>query len=120
MDTMDVPEILTASLPVAASSAATSAERPAKRKKSDSGAKRSDFCERIRAATGWCTTMSQGVWRNCTTDKSRRTLFVLQTPDGGGDQLQAHHAASERERARDRGGAPSAAAAASAAAENHE
>lgn len=87
MDTMDVPEILTASLPVAASSAATSAERPAKRKKSDSGAKRSDFCERIRAATGWCTTMSQGVWRNCTTDKSRRTLFVLQTPDGGGDQF---------------------------------
>ena len=27
--------------------------------------------------------MAAGTWKNCTTDKSRRTLFVLQTPDGG-------------------------------------
>ena len=44
------------------------------------------FCEQIRGATGWHDTMSKGTWKNCTTDKSRRTLFVLQAP-GGGDQF---------------------------------
>ena len=42
-----------------------------------------DFCRRIRDATGWHATMNAGTWKNCTTDKSRRTLFVLQAPDGG-------------------------------------
>jgi len=44
------------------------------------------FCDRIREATGWHATMATGTWKNCTTDKSRRTLFVLQAP-GGGDQF---------------------------------
>lgn len=46
------------------------------------------FCAQIRDATGWHSTMQQGTWKNCTTDKSRRTLFVLQAP-GGGDQFCA-------------------------------
>lgn len=82
---MDVPEIL------ASDHVAASAEsRPAKRSKPSgkiSESKRNDFSARIRAATGWCTTMKDGKWRNCTTDKSRRTLFTLQTPDGSGDQF---------------------------------
>ena len=44
------------------------------------------FCAQIRSATGWHETMAKGTWKNCTTDKSRRTLFVLQAP-GGGDQF---------------------------------
>lgn len=42
-----------------------------------------NFSSQIRSATGWHNTMSDGTWKNCTTDKSRRTLFVLQAPDGG-------------------------------------
>ena len=82
---MDVPEILTSD-----HVAASAEPRPAKRSKLNgklSESKRNDFSDRIRAATGWCTTMKDGKWRNCTTDKSRRTLFTLQTPDGSGDQF---------------------------------
>lgn len=87
VDTMDVPDLMSAETVCATADAAHG--RPQKRSKTEvSGEKkRSDFCKSIRAATGWCTTMKDGMWRNCTTDKSRRTLFVLQTKDGSGDQF---------------------------------
>jgi len=70
-----------------ASETSTDTERPAKRNKSSGSKtsvdKRVAFCDRIRSATGWFETMARGTWKNCTTDKSRRTLFVMQTPDGG-------------------------------------
>jgi hypothetical protein len=69
VDTMDIPVI-------------ESSERSSKKAKTTKGA----FCDRIRGATGWHSTMAAGTWKNCTTDKSRRTLFVLQAP-GGGDQF---------------------------------
>ena len=66
VDTMDIPQSETV-------------EPPAKRMKPSC----EQFCERIRGATGWFNTMKNGEWKNVTTDKSRRTLFVLQTPNGG-------------------------------------
>lgn len=83
VDTMDIPEIK----PVVASasaacSAAASPEPSAKRHKPS----RDTFCQRIRDAAGWFSTMKQAEWKNVTTEKSRRTLFVLQAP-GGGDQF---------------------------------
>lgn len=86
VDLMDVPVEMLAKK-VMASAAPTDVPPPAKRRKSTAD-KRSAFCARIRSATGWHDTMSEGTWRNCTTDKSKRTLFVLQTPDGG-DQFCA-------------------------------
>ena len=81
VDTMDVSDIQVVS---ASATSATSGDskRPAKRAKKDTQS-RDKFCDRIRSATGWFNTMGQGQWKNCTTDKSRRTLFVLQTPEGG-------------------------------------
>lgn len=76
LDTMDVPDI------DVAVSAAASAPPPAKRPR-PAAPDRGDFCDRIRAATGWFNTMASGAWNNVTTEKSRRTLFVLKTPDGG-------------------------------------
>jgi hypothetical protein len=70
---MDIPQIET---PVEAS------EPPAKRSKSTTVV-RGHFCERIRSAAGWFTTMEAGTWKNVTSDKMKRTLFVLQTPAGG-------------------------------------
>lgn len=70
---MDIPQFETDTV-VSASS-----EPPAKRSKPS----REQFCDRIRGATGWCNTMKDGTWKNVTTEKSRRTLFVLQTPEGG-------------------------------------
>jgi len=72
---MDIPV-----LDVRTSASADKAERPAKRSKQGSQAA---FCDRLRNATGWFSTMASGTWKNVTTEKSRRTLFVLQTPDGG-------------------------------------
>ena len=66
VDTMDIPQ-------------SSTVEPPAKRSKPS----REQFCARIRGATGWFNTMQNGDWKNVTTDKSRRTLFVLQTPNGG-------------------------------------
>lgn len=73
---MDIPEIK--SVPVAASAAAAG-EPPSKRRKPS----RDQFCERIRGAAGWFSTMQEAQWKNVTTEKSRRTLFVLQAPSGG-------------------------------------
>ena len=82
---MDVPD-LTISAPVMASATSDEPARPTKRSKTSSKTssdKRGAFCDRIRGATGWFNTMKDGQWKNVTTDKSRRTLFVLQTPAGG-------------------------------------
>ena len=76
VDQMDIPNI---ALKVSAT-ADEPAARPAKRAKPDAQGK---FCDRLRQATGWFSTMPKGTWKNVTTEKSRRTLFVLQTPDGG-------------------------------------
>ncbi len=76
VDQMDIPEI---ALKVSAT-ADEPAARPTKRAKPDAQGK---FCDRLRQATGWFSTMPKGTWKNVTTEKSRRTLFVLQTPDGG-------------------------------------
>lgn len=78
VDTMDIPESMK---PVAASQGSSS-DPPTKRAKTS----RNDFCTRIRDAAGWYTTMANAEWKNVTTEKSRRTLFVLQAP-GGGDQF---------------------------------
>lgn len=78
---MDIPPLETA-VPVAASNASEASAPPAKRTKTSRG----QFCERIRSANGWFTTMADSEWKNVTTDKSRRTLFVLQSP-GGGDRF---------------------------------
>jgi len=74
---MDIPDMGSANL--VAASAGGASEPPAKR------AKRSQvqFCDRIRGAAGWFTTMKDGTFKNVTTEKSRRTLFVLQSPTGG-------------------------------------
>lgn len=84
VDTMDIPTI-SAMAQVAASATSDSSQAPTKKRKvqSPSTDKRETFCSRLRNATGWFNTMPQGEWKNCTTDKSRRTLFVLQTPEGG-------------------------------------
>ena len=82
VDTMDVPNITTDSETVVSASAAE-APPTAKRQKQLPPAARNEFCDRIRNATGWFETMGNSTWKNVTTDKSRRTLFVLQTPDGG-------------------------------------
>jgi hypothetical protein len=74
---MDVPDIA-----VIVSASATP-EIPAAKRHKPAAPGRADFCDRIRAATGWFNTMASGVWNNVTTEKSRRTLFVLKTPDGG-------------------------------------
>ena len=87
VDHMDIPDVV-ASETVRASEAADDTGRPAKRSKSGKDG-RPEFCSRIRDATGWCTTMKDGMWKNCTTDKSRRTFFVLWTPDGKCDQFCA-------------------------------
>ena len=86
VDTMDIPEIK--SVPVAAS-AAVAGEPPSKRRKPS----RDQFCERIRGAAGWFSTMQEAQWKNVTTEKSRRTLFVLQAP--GWAELLAARAARE-------------------------
>jgi hypothetical protein len=71
VDTMDVPQM------------PNDAPEPAAKRRKPSC---EQFCDRIRCATGWFNTMAEGDWKNVTTDKSRRTLFVLQTP-AGGDQF---------------------------------
>ena len=89
VDQMDVPEI-----EILSAAASEDVEPPVKKMKSvqaSSAAAKSttvSFSNQIRKATGWHSTMEAGTWKNCTTDKSRRTLFVLQTPDGG-DQFCA-------------------------------
>lgn len=75
VDTMDIPQFPT-------ETTVSASEPPAKRSKPS----REQFCDRIRGATGWFSTMALGQWKNVTTEKSRRTLFVLQTP-AGGDQF---------------------------------
>ena len=74
---MDIPQMDSSS--VKASKAADDVAPPAKRQKPS----REQFCDRIRSAAGWFNTMPEGTWKNVTTEKSRRTLFVLQTPNGG-------------------------------------
>jgi hypothetical protein len=76
VDQMDIPQFETA---------VEASEPPRKRNKSASDV-REAFCNQIRGATGWFDTMTAGTWKNVTTDKSKRTLFVLQAP-GGGDQF---------------------------------
>ena len=76
VDQMDIPQFETA---------VEASEPPQKRGKT-TGDVRKAFCEQIRAATGWFDSMKDGTWKNVTTDKSKRTLFVLQAP-GGGDQF---------------------------------
>jgi hypothetical protein len=73
VDQMDIPQFETA---------VEASEPPRKRNKSASDV-REAFCNQIRDATGWFDTMTAGTWKNVTTDKSKRTLFVLQAPDGG-------------------------------------
>lgn len=76
-------------------SASTAAVEPAKKKAKKSGdpkavadRKRAAFCHQIRTAPGWVSTMQQGTWKNVTNpERSKRTLFVLQVPDAGGDQF---------------------------------
>jgi hypothetical protein len=80
VDTMDIPEMTTETSVTA--SAESGSEPAAKRRKPSC----EQFCDRIRNATGWFSTMADGEWKNVTTEKSRRTLFVLQTP-AGGDQF---------------------------------
>ena len=88
VDTMDVHDLAFEN-----SAAELPEEPPAKKSKSvkasvtdEKNDRTAVFCDQIRSATGWHETMAQGTWKNCTTDKSRRTLFVLQAP-GGGDQF---------------------------------
>ena len=82
VDTMDVPDI------AVTVSASAGPQVPSAKRHKPTAPDRGDFCDRIRSATGWFDTMGHGTWKNVTTDKSRRTLFVLQTPDGG-DQFCA-------------------------------
>lgn len=79
---MDIPEIKSTTVSASAADVPDAAEPPSKRRKPS----RDQFCERIRAAAGWFSTMKDAEWKNVTTEKSRRTLFVLQAP-GGGDQF---------------------------------
>lgn len=81
VDTMDIPQIPDMAAVGKTVSASTDAcEEPSSKRSKPS---RDVFCERIRGASGWFTTMADGQWKNVTTEKSRRTLFILETPSGG-------------------------------------
>ena len=67
VDTMDVPQF----------------DTPAPKRTKSSTDARKGFSDTIRAAPGWVTSMKDGTWKNVTTEKSKRTLFVLQAKDGG-------------------------------------
>jgi len=91
VDAMMSPANLTVAAKVTASAALSEpvAKKAKKAKKSGdptaaADRKRAAFCAQIRAAPGWFTTMQGGTWKNVTNmERSKRTLFVLQTPDGG-------------------------------------
>ena len=80
VDTMDIP-------PTISTETAVTASEPAAKRKKSNDTSREQFCERIRSATGWFNTMTAGTWKNVTSEKMRRTLFVLQVPNGGGEQF---------------------------------
>lgn len=82
VDTMDVPDLSTETVCASSKRTLDVVEPEAKRAKPS----REQFCERIRSAAGWFSTMKDAEWKNVTTEKSRRTLFILQAP-GGGDQF---------------------------------
>jgi len=74
---MDVPDIANSTQVVSAS------ELPAPKRHKPAVPARGAFCDRIRSATGWFKSMSTGTWKNVTSDKMKRTLFILNTPEGG-------------------------------------
>ena len=90
VDQMDVPDLSIQNIdePPAKKCKSVKAAKAVKEKspKEPDADKVEKFCAQIRSATGWHDTMQSGSWKNCTTDKSRRTLFVLQAP-GGGDRF---------------------------------
>ena len=85
VDQMDVPDLSIQNIDEPPAKKCKSV-KASKTKKEPDASKVDKFCQQIRSATGWHDTMHSGTWKNCTTDKSRRTLFVLQAP-GGGDQF---------------------------------
>jgi len=92
VDAMMSPPDLAVAAKVSASAASSEPAKKKAKKEKDPKAvadrKRAAFCDQIRTAPGWFTTMADGTWKNVTNmERSKRTLFVLQTPGGKGDQF---------------------------------